>query len=141
MPTFSADQIIGKTLIAKKTVTVYDLPFYADGAKVLTQVRPGQSIGKVFSYVGGTPGKPLNWQFEGAGGRMYYVPHVSSYFDVPALRDQGTQTTAEIKEKQESENMSTGDKFAQYLKKSGNVLLYGGLALVALNVFLKNRKR
>ncbi len=140
MPTFSADQIIDKTLIAKKVVTVYDLPFYVSGAKVLTQVRPGQSIGKVFSYVGGTPGKPLNWQFEGAAGKMYYVPHVPGYFDVKSLRDQGAQTTSEIQQEQKETQQSTGDKLTAYLKKSGNVLLYGGLALVALNVFLKNRK-
>jgi len=140
MPTFSADQIVGKSLIAKKTVTVYDLPFYAPGAKVITQVRPGQTLGVVFSYVGGTPGKPLNWEFKGNAGKMYYVPHVTGYFDVNALRDQGAQTSAEIKQQQEEEQMSTGDKLTDYLKKSGNVVLYGGLAILALSVFLKNRK-
>lgn len=141
MPTFSADQIVGKTLIAKKPVPVYDLPFYDKLAKQIAVIKPGNTIGVVFSWVGGVPGKPLNWEFKGNAGKMYYVSHVTGYFNVTSLRDQGVQTTTEIKEKEESANMSTGDKLAQYLKKSGNVLLYGGLALVALNVFLKNRKR
>jgi hypothetical protein len=140
MPTYSADQIVSKTLIAKKPVPVYDLPFYDKLSKQIAVIKPGNTIGVVFSWVGGTPGKPLNWEFKGNAGKMYYVAHVPGYFDVQSLRDQGVQTTAEIKQEQNESEMSTGDKLAQYLKKSGNVLLYGGLALVALNVFLKNRK-
>ena len=141
MPTFSADQIVGKTLIAKKTVMVYDLPFYINGAKQIARVKPGDTIGVVFSWVGGTPGKPLNWEFKGNAGKMYYVPHVPSYFDINALREQGVVTTGELQEKEEDKNKSFGDKLLEYFKKSGKIILYGGLGLVALNVILKNRKK
>lgn len=140
MPTFSADQIVNKALIAKKPVPVYDLPFYDKLSKQIAVIKPGDTIGVVYSWVGGTPGKPLNWQFKGNAGKMYYVAHVKGYFDVQALRDQGVQTTAEIQQEQKESEQSTGDKLTAYLKKSGNVLLYGGLAIVALSVFLKNRK-
>jgi hypothetical protein len=140
MPTFSADQIVGKSLIAKKTLVVYDLPFYMQGAKKIAEIKPGQTAGVVFSYVGGTPGKPLNWEFKGNAGKMYYIPHVSGYFDVSTLRDQGVQTTQEVQQKAAEENKSTIDKLLDSLKSSGKIVLYGGLALVALNVFLKNRK-
>jgi hypothetical protein len=140
MPTFSADQIIGKSLIAKKPVVVYDLPFYEKQAKQIAVIKPGALVGRVFSYVGGQPGRPLNWEFIGQNKKTYYVPHVESYFSVEALRDQGVQTTAEAKAAEEEKDMSFSDKLAEYFKKSGKVVLYGGLALIALNVILKNRK-
>lgn len=140
MPTFSADQIVGKSLIAKKELAVYDLPFYVPGAKQIARIKPGVTAGVVFSWVGGTPGKPLNWEFKGNGGKIYYIPHVTGYFDVKALRDQGTQTTTEIEQEKKEDEMSTTDKLAEYFKKSGKVVLYGGLAILALSVFLKNRK-
>jgi len=140
MPTFTADQIIDKYLIAKKTVPVYNLPPYDNLAKQIAIVKPGETVGLVYSYVGGTPGKFLVWQFYDKNNKAYYAAHVRGYYDVKALKSQGALTSEEKQEKEESANMSTGDKLVQYLKKSGNVLLYGGLALVALNVFLKNRK-
>lgn len=140
MPTFSADQIVSKTLIAKKPVPVYDLPFYDKLAKQIAVIKPGNTIGVVFSWVGGTPGKPLNWEFKGNAGKMYYVAHVPGYFSVTSLREQGVQTTSEIQQEQKKSEQTTGDKLTEYFKKSGNVILYGGLAIVALSVFLKNRK-
>jgi hypothetical protein len=140
MPTFSADQIVSKTLIAKKPVPVYDLPFYDKLSKQIAVIKPGNTIGVVFSWVGGTPGKPLNWEFKGNAGKMYYVAHVPGYFNVTSLREQGVQTTDEIQQEQKESEQTTGDKLTAYFKKSGNVLLYGGLAIVALSVFLKNRK-
>jgi len=140
MPTFSADQIVGKTLTARRTLVAFDLPIYEQGFKKIGEIKPGQSAGVVFSYVGGRPGEPLHWQFKGNNGKMYYIPHLEGNFLISSLRDQGALTTQEIKEKDESANMSTGEQLTAWVKKSGNLIIYAGLGLLALNVILKNRK-
>jgi len=95
MPTFSAADIVGKTLICKETVPVYSLPNAADKDNLIGSVAPGESAGVVYSWVGGVDGKPLYWQFQNTAGKFYYVMHKPGRFDVKALKDQGTLTTQE----------------------------------------------
>lgn len=117
MPTFSAADIVGKTLIAKETVPVYSLPNAAVASNLIGSIAPGESVGVVYSWIGGNEGKPLYWQFESTAGGFYYVMHKAGRFDVRALKDQGALTTAE---KQEQENpKSTLDKILSTLKTVG----------------------
>jgi hypothetical protein len=141
MPTFSADQIIGKSLVAIKRVPIFDLPAYDTKATRIGIIEPGQTVGVVYSYVGGTPGKFLNWQFYDQNKKAYYAPQAPGYYDVKALQDQGTLTTKELEEKKEEENKSPFDKILDTLKKGGKVILFAGVGLVALNVLLKNRNK
>lgn len=141
MPTYSADQIIGKTLTARRTLVAYDLPTYMANSQKIGTIKIGQSAGVVYSYVGGTPGKPLFWQFKGNNGKDYYIVHQEGAFDVQSLKDQGALTTAEAATKAEEADMSFKDRLAEYFKKSGKIVLYGGLAILALNVILKNTKK
>jgi hypothetical protein len=145
MPTYSADQIIDKVLIAKKPVPVYDLPPYDKLAKQIAVVQPSQTVGTVYSYVGGTPGKFLCWQFYDKNNKAYYAAHVSGYYDVQSLKDQGALTTKEETKLKADENKSTLEKFLEDLsggaKNVGKYILIGGAALIALNIILKNRNK
>jgi hypothetical protein len=49
MPTFNANQIIDKTLIAKVNIPIYR--YAEDGAPVVYTVKPGASVGVVYSYL------------------------------------------------------------------------------------------
>lgn len=145
MPSYSADQIIGKVLVAKKPVPVYDLPPYNTQASQIAVVQPGQTVGTVYSYVGGTPGKFLCWQFYSNNNKAYYAAQVPGYYDVQSLKDQGALTTAEETELKADEDKSTLDKFLESLTqgagKIGKYVLIGGAALIALNIVLKNRNK
>ena len=102
MPTYSADQIIGKTLIAKKSVTLKRHPS-ASGKAVYT-APPGSSLGTVQTWVHENgPGTPLWWSFLDSAGRPYYIRHEENAFDVKHLKDQGAITVKEQTEKQERE--------------------------------------
>ena len=145
MPSYSADQIIGKVLVAKKPVPVYDLPPYNTQAVQIAVVKPGQTVGTVYSWVGGTPGKFLTWQFYGNNNKAYYAAQVPGYYDVQSLKDQGALTTAEVTAQKADEDKSALDKFLESLTqgagKIGKYVLIGGAALIALNIVLKNRNK
>lgn len=141
MPTFSAEQILDKTLIAKKRVKVYNLPTYTEGAREIATVAPGQSAGVVFSYTGGTADRPLNWQFKTTDGRAYYIPHEAGAFDVSALRQQGVLTTQEIQQKEEDQSKDLPTKIFEGLGKGARAVFIAGVALAALYLILQNRKK
>jgi hypothetical protein len=114
MPTYSAADIVGKTLIAKEIVPIYSLPNAAVKENLIGSIDPGESLGVVYSWVGGTDGKPLYWQFKGSAGKFYYAMHKAGRFDVRALQDQGVLTT---EERLEAENPKSGfDKALSTIK-------------------------
>lgn len=98
---FSADQVVDKELFARRTVVVRTLP--NDGARVLRTVAPGERVGRVFSFVGGTGGRPLWWQLYD-NGTLAFVQHDPGAFDRVALTDQGALTVADERKKREEEN-------------------------------------
>ena len=120
MPTYSADQIIGKTLIAKKPVKLYRAA--NDQASSVYTVDPGQAVGKVYSYL--APGEnraTVYWAFYDDQQRSYYTPHIQGNFDIQALGDQGALTVQEQQQAAEEESMSTTDKAFRLIK---NIALY-----------------
>lgn len=91
---FSADQVIGKTLIAKSNVP---LKRYAQaGAPVVYTAKPGQVVGTVYSWV--MDGPTLWWAFYDDKNQPYYAQHKVGIFSVEALQQQGAQTLEDIKE-------------------------------------------
>lgn len=135
MPSYSADQIIGKTLYAKKPTPVYNLPSFYPNAQKKIVIKPGQIIGTVYSYVGGQPGQPLNWMYKGKVGLnevTYYTEHEPDNVDKGLLQDQGVKTTKEIQEEKEEANKSTGDKLIDTLK---SVLKYAGIGIGLYLIF------
>jgi len=114
MPTYSADDIIGKSLFAKKVVNLRK--FASTEAPILAKTTPGDLVGVVYSYIKNPEG--VWWQIK-EDGKSFWAFHGPGYFDVQAIKDQGVKTTQQkIKEEQEA-NMSFGDKALNLLKKAG----------------------
>lgn len=137
MPTFSADQIINKALIAKKNVTAYRTPFSINKiATKYTSFKPGDFVGNVYSYV--QDGSNLHWMFYDNAKKPYYIMHEPEAFNVESLRDQGVKTTAEI-EKEKAQAELTPIERAAGAVGSGvkKILIWGG---VGLGVFLLLRE-
>jgi hypothetical protein len=140
MSTFPANQIVGKSLIAKRTVSAFDLPTYDKNARKIGDIKPGQSAGVVFSFVGGQSGRPLHWEFIGNNKKTYYIEHAPGLFDVKSLQQQGVLTTQQQQEKQEAANETLTDKIFKGVSSTTKYVLIGGGVLTALYIFL-NRKR
>ena len=138
--TYRIDKLIGLTIKAKNSTPFYSLPTYDPLSKKLGTVKTGDIVGVVDSWVGGDAGRTLNLQFKRLNGSDYYVPMLPGQIDHNFNKAQGLTTTQQDKAAEEDKDKSFADKFTDYLKKSGKIVLYGGLALVALNVILKNRK-
>lgn len=115
MPTYSADQIIDKTLIAKKPVKLYRQA--TDSAQPIFTVMPGETIGKVFAYLSpGANRSILFWAFYDDQNRPYYTPHITGNFDIKNLSDQGALTIQEQQEQQAEQAMTTTDKAFRLIK-------------------------
>lgn len=94
MPVFNAQDIVGKTLIARRNIPLYQAGNFK---KPFAQVRSGQPVGVVYAWIGpntNTGGK-LYWQFYNKNGTTYYAEHVKGAFSVQALKEQGVLTTLE----------------------------------------------
>lgn len=140
MPTYSAADIVGRTLVAKIETPVFNRPSYDPAAQIITTARAGNVLGVVDSWVGGTAGKPLNWQFKTPTGRFYYIQHDARKFDTNSLQEQGALTTQEKAEQEANANMTTGERIVKSLTKIGMFAAAGLIAARLLQVALNNRK-
>jgi hypothetical protein len=140
MPTFSAAEIVGKTLIARQNIQVFNAPSYKPGALQVATVKPGQPVGVVFSWTGGKAGKPLNWQFSD-GGRFFYVQHKAGAFDVSALKQQGALTPTEIQERERKEQQTLPEQIFEGLGKGARNVFFAGVALAALYIVLSQTRK
>jgi len=135
MSSFSVDQIIGKTLYAKKSTPVYNLPNFYTLAKQVHTIKPGEIIGTVYSYVGGSPGEPLNWMYKTKVGLRevtYYTVHEPDNVDKNALTDQGVKTQSQLQKEKEEAAKGTGEKIFDFVKKYA---IIAGLAYGAFLIF------
>lgn len=139
MPVVSLDQFIEKTLVAKKPVKIYNVPEFLSGSKVVTTVKPGLSVGVVYSWVGGVDGKPLYFMFYAPLTKLaYYAKYEPGAFDYELLREQGIKTTAEIIKEKEEEKKPGSEKIFDYIKKYA---MLAGIAYAAFLVFKETRKK
>lgn len=133
MATYNANEIVGKTLFAKKKINVFDSS-KADG-KIIYSVNPGESLGVVYSW--GMNNGALWWQLE-ANNFGAFVKHEIGAFDVKALEDQGAQTTLDKIEAEKEANKSTFDKIAELVTKNiKTIAIIGGIAFIATAVIKK----
>jgi hypothetical protein len=137
-PTYNAGSIIGKTLVAKRAVTAFNLP--SDDASPVADYDPGDTIGVVTSYLEANPSagrSDFYWQFMDYNGNYRYVPHHAGDFDIGSLQDQGILTTQQQEQAAAEANKSTIEKIVdQYAP-----WLVGGIIAVPLiGVLLKNSK-
>jgi hypothetical protein len=126
MTTYSADALIGKTLIAAKPVPIKRVPL--DNAAVVFTVATGQPVGVVSSFVNPTVGRSrLYWMFRDKDGRYYYSEHVQGLYSLSALTDQGVLTT-----KQETEAAAEANKkfnLAEFIQKNITLVVIAAAAV------------
>lgn len=135
MSVFSAADIVGKTLVARKTIPVYSLPMANAQYKIGT-VQKGNSAGVVYSYLSRPDG--IWWQFIPTFGKPYYIRHDNNAFDVSALKQQGVITVEDQRQQEEREKMSWWEKLQADLSAAGQntrsailkgVIIAGGIYL------------
>ena len=132
---FRADQIIGKSLVAREPVNIYRVP--DDNATPVYFVRSGETVGTVTSYLNPGPGRnTLYWVFRDVNGRNYYTQHRPGMYDVPSLQSQGALTTAEELQAEQEKNKTTAEKI---FTKAQNLLLIGALVYLAAQIIRAKR--
>jgi hypothetical protein len=129
---YSANLIIGKTLIAKKTLNAFSLPLDNDpNKKLLFTIKPNNTVGVVDTYFKPAPNRnSLWWGFvSNIGGKKtyYYVEHAKDNFSLDALKSQNVPTVD-----QEIEKDTTWDeKLSKLLKTTFNyALIIGGVFIL-----------
>lgn len=125
---YSANQLLDKNLVAAGTVPAY---LGSDFTKPFITFKPGELIGKVYSYINPTQqtaitaGSPL-LMFYTSNNRAYYVKDDAA-INSQALKDQGTLTVAEETTALQEEQDKQNNPIEYYFKKYGwKVLLIGG---------------
>lgn len=123
--TFSAAQIVGRTLIAKAYVPVKSGAY--DDSPVAFTVKPGETIGVVSTYLNPTTNRSaLHWEITN-GGKRFYVKHAVGIFDTKSLITDGAKSQEQIYQEKKEEEGRQNDPLGYYLKKYGlPVLLIGG---------------
>lgn len=132
--TYSADEITGRTLVAKTPVPLTRSPY--DGATTVHTVPAGSVVGVVDSYLMPKPGRSrLWWLFYDTNGTPYFAEHRQGRFSIDDLRNQGAMSVQEQIEQEQNDN-ETGKQFAERLVKWGVgifALVYLGKAFIQRN--------
>ena len=134
--TYSADQIINKTLIGLTPVDVKLFPL--DSKPIHHTIQPGLPVGVVWSWVQDTNGN-VWWMFYDTFGNPFYVKHKVGEFSIQSLQDQGAVTVKEATAAAAAANMSTIDKIGA-LAKTYLPWLIGGYIVVKVVVPLVTKK-
>jgi len=135
--TFNANEIIGKTLIAKTSVNVRsggstDYP-------ILYVAHPGDSLGVVFSWQ--MKLNDLWWMLEtSTPGKYNFVQHAVGRFDPQSLKDQGAVTTKDKTEAAAEKDKTWQDKLFDLAKSAGSKILLVGAAVGIITAVIKSRK-
>ena len=142
--TFSADEVVGKTLIAKKDIPVKTSAF--DSAPVSYVVPAGQTVGVVNTWLNPTADRTsIYWVIERSAGPNVYVKHETGAFDVKALVQQGAQTTEEKVKEQKEEEQRQNDPWGYYIEKYAfkGLLIMGGIIIAkeAIGQFISAKAR
>lgn len=139
--TFSAADIVDKTLTARTAVKVYYDA--TDKAVAFGSVAAGEPVGVVYSWLDPAPSQGrsgLWWMFRNSTGVFYYAPHASSNFDISELKKQGVITIAE---KVKDADLAALPWYEQLIKKYGIWLIavpvVGVIAPPLINNLFKNR--
>jgi hypothetical protein len=110
MPLYNANDILDKTLYAKKSVNVYSAP--NNLLTPLYVVTPGNIVGVVYSWV--KKNDIVYWH-------LYdntFVTHDSDKFSLEKLQEQGAQSTEEKLEAEAEANMPWYEKLTKTATKT-----------------------
>jgi hypothetical protein len=133
MPTYSVDDIVGKTLIARKPVQIKRFP--QNSAPVVYTVPAGQPIGTVYSWVQ-TDGN-IWWMYLDDKGKTYYTKHQAGYYDIKSLEAQGTVALETVQDEQKKSE----SPIAYYLERWTKPLIWAGVAYIAWQGYLDWEKQ
>jgi hypothetical protein len=126
MPTVSANDVLGRYLIALEDVPVYDIP---NGTRI-GEIKKGNSTAEVYSYVQ-RPGGQVWWQFDytipGQTPGAYYVLQKDGRFRLSSAAGNVNVTPSSLPGVDVFPNGMDIKKYA----------IYGGLALAALLLLKK----
>lgn len=137
---YPIDQLVDKTVYAKKDTLLYRWPGDKSSAKL--QVKSGGLIGKVYSWVTRTEGIYLEFYSNSSQilkdypSGSYYV--LVSDIEDKALNQQGAKTSEQIakeeREKKENEGKTTTDKILD----TGTKIALGAVAIYVGGSILKS---
>ena len=127
------EAVVGKTLIAKKTINLVRLP--DDSAPAIFTVAAGNPVGVVDSYILPRAGrnKNLYWKFLDEGNRAYYAKHEVGAYNITDLQSQGVKTLEQQQAEIDKANETLPDKIQ-------NFVIWGGAAIagfILLRDYLK----
>ena len=144
--TFNANEIIGKTLIAKTRVNVRIGP--STSYPILYTTKPGESVGVVTSYDDKTSPGEIWWSIQSdrkIPGSIYYydnaVQHAEGRFNIQSLRDQGAKTTAEILKEKADADKPWYTKAAEFAEKEIKLIVGVSLVLVGGGMLIRNSRK
>ena len=125
MPTYSANDVLGRYLIAREDVPVYDLP---NGTRI-GEIKKGNSTAEVYSYV--VRNGQVWWQFDytipGQTPGAYYVLQKDGRFSLSAAAGNVAVTPSSLPSIDVFPDASGIKKYA----------VWGGLALAAILLLRK----
>jgi hypothetical protein len=133
MALIQPETVVGKTLIAKKTISLVRLP--DDSAPPIFTVTTGNPVGIVEGFILPKAGRNSNlyWQFMDENNRPYYAKHEIEAFNITSLQSQGVKTLEQQQAEIEKANETIPEKIQ-------NFLIWGGAAIagfILLRDYLK----
>lgn len=145
---YNVNDLIGKSLIAKKNIDIYNLPLDKDpNKKKLWSVKPGEFVGVIDTYFNPKENRKSTWwgffKIENGKKKFYYAEHGIGLYNVKALHDQGVLTIEEKIELEKEKNKTFNDYINEFIKNGGTFLKYAaifGAGAIILNIILKNRR-
>ena len=133
MALIQPEAVVGKTLIAKKTINLVRLP--DDSAPAIFTVTTGNPLGIVEGFILPKPGRNANlyWQFMDETNRPYYAKHEVGAYNITDLQSQGVKTLEQQQAEIDKANETLPDKIQ-------NFVIWGGAAIagfILLRDYLK----
>lgn len=114
MAAYDVTQLVGKTMKATGNVPLYRVPL--DSAPSVFTVKPGQSIGVVYSYLLPKEGRTaLYLMFYDSANKPYYM-RWGAPVDTGFLKDQGVKSDEQLQAEKTDANKSFGDKALDAVK-------------------------
>lgn len=139
---YNAGDVVDHSLIARKKVFALKNDLYT----VLREIKPKETIGVVYSWVGGDGVRPLHWMFQDGRGGYYYVKHEPGAFDIDALSKElavdgkyDLETRAEQAE--EERKKAEMGAFAYYFEKYGKTVLVAVVGVVVFKEIMRSGSR
>ena len=128
MPTYSAADVINKTLIARKPVAIKRSPSLSQ--PTVYTAKSGDTIGVVYSYIQNNDG--LWWMYYDQYQKPYYTLHDPNSYDIKSLSAQGAISLEEVKAAEEK----AADPVDYYITKFAAPIMWSVVAYIAFQAYL-----